>query len=80
MNDDPLDPHSFNAAYEVLKNNAVLLSHQQEPDIDQLLPLVEESIKAYNICKARLEAVQQALEKQIGAAASEHDPMSSQER
>jgi exodeoxyribonuclease VII small subunit len=80
MNDDPLDRHSFNAAYEVLKNNAVLLSHQQEPDIDQLLPLVEESIKAYNICKARLEAVQQALEKKIGAAASEHDPMSSQER
>lgn len=80
MNDDPLDPNSFNAAYEVLKNNAVLLSHQQEPDIDQLLPLVEESIKAYNICKARLEAVQQALEKQIGAAASEHDPVSSQER
>ena len=80
MNDHPLDPNSFNAAYEVLKNNAVLLSHQQEPDIDQLLPLVEESIKAYNICKARLEAVQQALEKQIGAAASEHDPVSSQER
>jgi exodeoxyribonuclease VII small subunit len=57
-----------------------LLSNQQEPDIDQLLPLVEESIKAYNICKARLEAVQQALEKQIGAVASEHDPVSSQER
>jgi exodeoxyribonuclease VII small subunit len=74
MNDDPLDPHSFNAAYEVLKNNAVLLSHQQEPDIDQLLPLVEESIKAYNICKARLEAVQQALEKQIGPEESDHDP------
>jgi exodeoxyribonuclease VII small subunit len=74
MNDDPLDPHSFNAAYEVLKNNAVLLSHQQEPDIDQLLPLVEESLKAYNICKARLEAVQQALEKQIGPEESDHDP------
>ena len=74
MNDHPLDPHSFNAAYEVLKNNAVLLSHQQEPDIDQLLPLVEESIKAYNICKARLEAVQQALEKQIGPEESDHDP------
>ncbi len=77
MNNHPLDPHSFNAAYEVLKNNAVLLSHQQEPDIDQLLPLVEESIKAYNICKARLEAVQQVLEKQIGAAASEHNPVGS---
>ena len=74
MNDDPLDSHSFNAAYEVLKNNAVLLSHQQEPDIDQLLPLVEESLKAYNICKARLEAVQQALEKQIGPEESDHDP------
>ncbi len=74
MDEHPLDPHSFNAAYEVLKNNAVLLGNQQEPDIDQLLPLVEESIKAYNICKARLDAVRQALEKQIGPEASDHDP------
>ena len=74
MDDHPLDPQSFNAAYAVLKSNAALLSNQQEPDIDQLLPLVEESIQAYNICKARLDAVRQALEKQIGPAASEHDP------
>ena len=74
MDDHLLDPHSFNAAYAVLKSNAALLSNQQEPDIDQLLPLVEESIQAYNICKARLDAVRQALEKQIGPAESEHDP------
>ncbi|MFZ1829026.1 MAG: exodeoxyribonuclease VII small subunit [Candidatus Competibacteraceae bacterium] len=80
MNDHPLDPNSFNAAYEVLKNNAVLLSRQEEPDIDRLLPLVEESIKAYNICKTRLEAVQQALEQQIGAETSDHDPADSQGR
>jgi exodeoxyribonuclease VII small subunit len=76
MNDHPLDPQSFNAAYAVLKNNAALLSNQQEPDIDQLLPLVEESLKAYNICKMRLEAVRQALEQQIGPEESDHDPAS----
>lgn len=74
MDNHPLDSQSFNAAYAVLKSNAALLSNQQEPDIDQLLPLVEESIQAYNICKARLDAVRQALEKQIGPEASDHDP------
>jgi exodeoxyribonuclease VII small subunit len=61
MNNSDLNPDSFDKAYAVLKRNADFLSSQQEPGIDRLLPLVEESLSAYGICKARLEAIQQAL-------------------
>ncbi|MFZ4792476.1 MAG: exodeoxyribonuclease VII small subunit [Candidatus Competibacteraceae bacterium] len=61
MNNSDLNPDSFDQAYAVLKRNAAFLSSQQEPGIDRLLPLVEESMQAYTICKARLKAIQQAL-------------------
>ena len=61
MNNADLNPDSFDKAYAVLKRNADFLSSQQEPGIDRLLPLVEESMQAYSICKTRLEAIQQAL-------------------
>ena len=61
MTNSDLNPDSFDQAYAVLKRNADFLSSQQEPGIDRLLPLVEESMQAYTICKARLEAIQQAL-------------------
>ena len=61
MNNADLNPDSFDKAYAVLKRNADFLSSQQEPGIDRLLPLVEESMQAYTICKARLAAIQQAL-------------------
>ncbi len=50
----------------MLKKNADFLSSQQEPGIDRLLPLMEESMQAYTICKARLEAIQQALAQHWG--------------
>jgi exodeoxyribonuclease VII small subunit len=61
-----LDPNSFNKAYEVLRRNADTLKNQKAPDIDSLVPLVEESIGAYNICKARLDAVKKALREHLG--------------
>ncbi len=66
MTDSDLNPESFDKAYAVLKRNADFLSHQQEPSIDRLLPLVEESMQAYAICKTRLEAIQQALAQHLG--------------
>ena len=62
MNNVELDPNSFDQAYAVLKRNADFLSQQQESSIDQLLPLVEESMQAYQICKTRLAAIEQALQ------------------
>ncbi|QOW49521.1 exodeoxyribonuclease VII [Acinetobacter sp. YH12138] len=55
------DTLSFKEGYEVLKRNAELLESQQEPDIDNLMKIVEESMQAYKSCKTRVEAVQQAL-------------------
>ena len=66
MTNSDLNPDSFDQAYAVLKRNADFLSSQQEPSIDRLLPLVEESLSAYTICKARLEAIQQALAQHWG--------------
>ena len=58
MNNEEL---SFKQGYEILKKNAELLESQEEPDIDNLMAIVEESMPAYKACKSRIEAVQQAL-------------------
>ncbi|AGA28216.1 exodeoxyribonuclease VII small subunit [Singulisphaera acidiphila] len=60
MNGD-LDSTSFNKNYKVLKETADWLSSQNEPDIDQLVPKVEKAMKAYTICKDRLDKVQATL-------------------
>ena len=55
------DTLSFQQGYDILKKNAELLESQQEPDIDNLMKIVEESMSAYKACKARIEAVQSSL-------------------
>lgn len=52
---------TFKEGYDVLKRNADLLESQEEPDIDNLMKIVEESMSAYKACKSRVDAVQQAL-------------------
>ncbi|MEZ2902139.1 exodeoxyribonuclease VII small subunit [Acinetobacter terrestris] len=52
---------TFKEGYEVLKKNAELLESQEEPDIDNLMKIVENSMFAYKACKSRVDAVQQAL-------------------
>ncbi|WP_151867822.1 exodeoxyribonuclease VII small subunit [Acinetobacter soli] len=52
---------SFKDGYDILKKNAELLESQEEPDIDNLMKIVEESMTAYKACKSRIDAVQQAL-------------------
>ncbi len=58
---DELDSDSFNKNYRVLKETADWLSGQKEPDIDQLVPKVERAMRAYSICKDRLDKVQTTL-------------------
>lgn len=55
-------PKTFQAAFTLLKNNANDLQQQTEPDIDNLMTIVEESIAAYKVCQHRIDAVQQALD------------------
>ena len=52
---------TFKEGYEILKKNAELLESQEEPDMDNLMKIVEESMSAYKTCKSRVDAVQQAL-------------------
>lgn len=52
---------TFKEGYEVLKKNADLLESQEEPDIDNLMKIIEESMTAYKACKSRVDAVQEAL-------------------
>ncbi len=51
----------FKTAYDILQKNAQMLQQTQEPNIDELMSVVEESIAAYKICQSRIAAVEQAL-------------------
>jgi exodeoxyribonuclease VII small subunit len=65
---------TFKEAYNVLQNHAETLREQQEPNIDDLLSIVTESVDAYKVCKERIDAVEKALEKALsdtGAVAKE---------
>lgn len=59
------DPNGFNAAYKKLQDNAEKLKKQDDLDIDSLVPIVEESAKAYQVCKERIAAVRTALEEHL---------------
>jgi exodeoxyribonuclease VII small subunit len=61
-----LDSASFNKNYKILKDTANWLTQQGEPDIDQLVPKVESAMKAYAICKERLDKVQETLGQCLG--------------
>lgn len=47
--------------YQVLKEASKQLAEMQEPDVDKILPLVTEGLKAYDLCRSRIEAVRQQL-------------------
>ena len=61
---------TFRDAYGVLQRHAQTLREQDEPNIDDLLAIVTESAAAYKVCQERSAAVEQALEKALGAAES----------
>jgi exodeoxyribonuclease VII small subunit len=56
---------TFREAYGVLQLHAETLRNQTEPNIDDLLSIVEESVSAYRVCKERIDAVEKALEKAL---------------
>lgn len=57
---------TFKEAFGVLQKHAQTLRNQQEPNIDDLLSIVTESVDAYKVCKDRIDAVEKALEKALG--------------
>ncbi|QKI89184.1 exodeoxyribonuclease VII small subunit [Thiomicrorhabdus xiamenensis] len=56
---------NFQQNYQKLQEIANKLAHNQEVDIDQLIPMVDEASKAYHACKERIEAVEKALSQRL---------------
>lgn len=52
---------NFSQAYAVLQQHAQTLRSKTEPDLDNLLTIVTESVAAYKVCQSRIAAVEQAL-------------------
>jgi len=65
MTTQPDNSLSFNANYKLLYEIAEKLRNQDSPDIDSLVPMVEQATKSYKACKSRLEAVKLALEEHL---------------
>ena len=65
---------TFREAYGVLQQHAQALREQSEPNIDQLLTIVTESVAAYKTCKSRIDAVEKALEAALTNAAIDAPP------
>lgn len=59
---------TFRDAYDVLHGHAQTLRNQSEPNIDDLLTIVNESVAAYKVCKERIDAVEKALEEALVSA------------
>lgn len=57
--------NTFKEAFGVLSTHAQTLRTQQEPNIDDLLKIVEESVSAYKVCTARITAVEEALQRAL---------------
>lgn len=57
---------TFKQAYGVLQQHSQTLRNQQEPNIDDLLSIVTESVDPYKACQQRIEAVEKALRKALG--------------
>lgn len=55
-------PQDFKTAYQILQNNVQTLEQTTEPNIDELMQIVEESIHAYKVCQSRITAVETALQ------------------
>lgn len=58
---DTMTDRTYQDAYQTLKRNAEILQQGDPVDIDELMTLVEESISAYKVCQARIDAVEKAL-------------------
>ena len=58
----------------MLQQHAETLREQAEPNIDDLLTIVTESVQAYKICKERIDAVEAALKAALDGVATGATP------
>jgi exodeoxyribonuclease VII small subunit len=64
---------SYKENYDKLRKIAEHLNQPDQLDIDELVPLVDEAAKAYQICKKRIDAVEKALSAKLGQLEDEHE-------
>ena len=55
------EPVSFVDAYATLARVAKTLEDMAEPDLDKIVPLMSEAANAYDLCSARVKAVETLL-------------------
>lgn len=65
MTDTTFIENAFTSNYQVLKEISEKLRNQTEPNIDELIPQIEKAMKAYQVCKERLDHVSEALSKML---------------
>jgi exodeoxyribonuclease VII small subunit len=53
--------NSFLEHYQRLQASAEALQTMQEPDVDKIMPLVNQGMEAYREVKARIDSVRAAL-------------------
>ncbi|VTU44263.1 exodeoxyribonuclease VII small subunit [Variovorax sp. RA8] len=63
-----MEQQTFRTAYDVLQKHAETLREQKEPNIDDLLKIVTESVAAYKVCTKRIDAVEEALKAALEGA------------
>lgn len=68
---DTEDKTTFKGAFQTLSKNAETLRTQTEPNIDDLLTIVNESVEAYKVCQSRIDAVEQALAQALAGGAAQ---------
>lgn len=73
----PTAAKSFRENFNVLQRHAETLRNQREPNIDDLLTIVTESVAAFKVCSQRIDAVEQALEQALGQTLGAPAPGSS---
>lgn len=56
---------SFKEAFSNLKTIAEKMRNQGEPDIDALVPMVDQALASYSLCKSRIETVKQLLDQKL---------------
>ena len=61
-------------SYAVLNRHAETLRTQQEPNIDDLLMIVTESVAAYQVCKERIDAVEAAQQQALSGVDTQAAP------
>lgn len=61
------ETETFKQHYDNLRRIAEQMRSQQEPNIDELIPLCDSAIKSHAVCKTRLDAIKKMLDERFGA-------------